>query len=86
MTILVSDLRKNSSLFSLIVALLFLFYVKNQIVFQTNITEIDTLEKNYWYCKCKLLIASLHSLFKASSPKLFATLLSEFTIKIEFYY
>ena len=30
---------------------LFLFYVKNQIVFQTNITEIDTLEKNYWYCK-----------------------------------
>ena len=24
---------------------LFLFYVKNQIVFQTNITEIDTLEK-----------------------------------------
>ena len=46
-----------------------LFYIKNQVVFQTNITEIDTFEKSYWYCKCKLLIASLHSLFKASSPK-----------------
>ena len=37
--------------------------------FSTNITETNTMEKNYWYCKCKLLIASLYSLFKASSPK-----------------
>ena len=45
------------------------FYVKNQVVFQTNITEVVTLEKSYWYCECKLLIASLYSLSKASSPK-----------------
>ena len=48
---------------------LFLFYVKNQIVFQTNITEIDTLEKNYWYCKCKLLIASLAVFLRLPAQK-----------------
>ena len=46
-----------------------MFYTENKVVFQTNIMEIDTLKKSYWYCKCKLLIASLHSLFKTSSPK-----------------
>ena len=46
-----------------------LFCIKNQVVFQTIITELDTLEKSYWYCKCKLLIASFHILFRAFSPK-----------------
>ena len=34
----------TSTLFK-ILTLICLFYIKNQIVFQTNITEIDTLEK-----------------------------------------
>ena len=60
--------------------------MKNQIVFQTNITEINTMEKNHWYCKCKLLIASPHSLFKLPAKKtLSTTLLSEFIIKIEYF-
>ena len=60
--------RQTSTLFKMLTLICFVLH-KNQIVFQTNIAEIDSLEKNYWYCKCKLLIASLHSLFKASSPK-----------------
>ena len=58
-----------ATLFTILTLICFSFYVKNQVVFQTNITEVGTLEKGYWYCKCKLLIASLYSLFKASSPK-----------------
>ena len=53
--------RQTSTLFEMLTLICF-FYIKNQIVFQTNIGEIDTLEKNYWYCKSKLLIASLHRL------------------------
>ena len=40
-----------------------LFCIK---ISHTKILEIGT---NHWYCKCRPLIASLHTLWKASSPK-----------------
>ena len=60
--------RETSTLFKMLTLICFVLH-KEANSFQTNIAEIDTLEKNYWYCKCTLLIASLHSLFKSSSPK-----------------
>ena len=59
---------RGRDLFKILTLICFVLH-KNQIVFQTNITEINTLEKNCWYCNFKMLIASLQSLFKASSSK-----------------
>ena len=61
--------------------------MKNQIVFQTNITEINSMEKiiGIGNVNCSSLALTV---FLSFQPKktLSTTLLSEFTIKIEFYY
>ena len=62
-----------STLFK-ILTLIVLFYIKNQIVFQTKITEIDKFEKI-------IGIANVNCLSQA-----FTAFLSEFTVKIEFYH
>ena len=58
--------------------------MKNQIVFQTNITEIDTLEKitGIANANCSSLAFTVFLRLSAQQKTLFATLLSEFTIKI----
>ena len=60
--------RQTSTLFEMLTLICFVLH-KEANSFQTNIAEIDTLEKNYWYCKCKLLIASLHSLLRLPALK-----------------
>ena len=47
----------------------FLFCIQNSLIFHTKIVEIDIEKNSYWYFKCRPLIASLHTLWKASSPK-----------------
>ena len=60
--------RQTSTLFKMLTLICFVLH-KESNSFSNQHRGNRFFGKKYWYCKCKLLIVSLHSLFKASSPK-----------------